>query len=304
MARLLPNVNTTGVERESKILLNLTRGNVVCDQVEIADKARRRMRGLLGRKSLPSGQGMLLQPAPSIHTAFMRFAIDVVFMDGTLRVNKIVDSLPPWRMASAHRAWAVLEVAAGEAQRRGISVGDQMGVVEVTDRVGAVITALDQGHRPRGSEMTDESAQSERDEFVPTLQPSSVPTEGQTETNVLIVGADRRFRSVAGALLTRRGCAVSLSDRTSNIAELALRDRADVVVVDAGLSLAAASSSVEQLGALNPRVGLVIVGDESDHDPDVRVRVVPKWDSFDVLYEAIEDARSASIQEATRGDGR
>src|SRR5690349_20802841 len=106
------------VARESNLMLNLTKGTVVCDRVLIADRPLRRMRGLLGRESLPPGEGMLLSPAPSIHTAFMRFSIDVILMDGTFRVLKVVKDLPAWRAASAHRARAVLELAAGEATRR------------------------------------------------------------------------------------------------------------------------------------------------------------------------------------------
>lgn len=73
---------------------------------------------------------MLLQPAPSIHTAFMRFAIDVVFLDGMLRVTKVVPELGPWRMATSSAGRAALELAAGEAWRLGLSPGDQLRVVE------------------------------------------------------------------------------------------------------------------------------------------------------------------------------
>ena len=64
------------MRREAKLIVNLTRGGVVCERGVIADRALRRMRGLLGRRTLPEGEGMLLRPAPSIHTAFMRFPID------------------------------------------------------------------------------------------------------------------------------------------------------------------------------------------------------------------------------------
>src|SRR5437588_2157330 len=127
-----------GLGAEQKLIVNLTRGNVICEDVLIADRPRRRMRGLLGRGSLPLGEGMLLQPAPSIHTAFMRFAFDAVFMDGTLRVLKIVERLAPWRVASARHSWAVLELAEGEVDARGVELGDQLGVVEISDELGSV----------------------------------------------------------------------------------------------------------------------------------------------------------------------
>ena len=79
------------------------------------------MRGLLGRKELPSGEGILLKPSGSIHTFFMRFPIDVVFLDRELRVVAIAPDVPPWRMRGARGAKAVVELAAGEASRRALT---------------------------------------------------------------------------------------------------------------------------------------------------------------------------------------
>jgi uncharacterized protein len=84
------------------------------------------MRGLLGRRDLPSGEGILLKPASSVHMAFMRFPIDAVFLDRDLRVVKVASDLQPWRMAGSRGAKAVLEIPAGEAARRGLSVGDRL----------------------------------------------------------------------------------------------------------------------------------------------------------------------------------
>jgi uncharacterized protein len=98
-------------------------GNVVCEHCLLAETALARLRGLLGRSSLPSGEGMLLRPASSIHTAFMRFPIDAVFVDREDRVVKVAAELPPWRMAACKGARAVLELPAGEAQRRGLRPG-------------------------------------------------------------------------------------------------------------------------------------------------------------------------------------
>src|SRR4051812_49535698 len=84
------------------------------------------MKGLLGRGSLPSGEGIMLKPASSVHMAFMRFAIDAVFLDRDMRVVKIASDLRPWRMAAARGAKSVLEIAAGEAARRGLSEGDRL----------------------------------------------------------------------------------------------------------------------------------------------------------------------------------
>ena len=104
-------------------------GNVVCEKCLIARSMFSRMKGLLGRRDLPADEGVLLKPAGSIHTAFMRFPIDVVFLDRDLRVLRVADSVPPWRTKMARKSRAVLELRAGEATRRGVGVGD---VLEVT----------------------------------------------------------------------------------------------------------------------------------------------------------------------------
>src|SRR5712691_7383982 len=95
------------VVTKTKLIVNLTRGDAVCVG-ELADGPLRRMRGLIGRPGLPAGEGLLLSPAPAIHTAFMRFPIDALFLDRDLRVIEIVEQLGPWRVASKYRARAVL----------------------------------------------------------------------------------------------------------------------------------------------------------------------------------------------------
>jgi uncharacterized membrane protein (UPF0127 family) len=88
------------------------------------------MRGLLGRRELPEGEGILLRPAGSIHMFFMRFPIDAVFVDRELRAIKVVGTLRPWRTASARGSKAVLEVPAGTCERRGIVAGDELVLVD------------------------------------------------------------------------------------------------------------------------------------------------------------------------------
>jgi uncharacterized membrane protein (UPF0127 family) len=101
-------------------------GATVCERCTVADTMFGRMRGLLGRKGLPSGEGLLLQPCPSVQTFFMRFPIDVVFLDSHGTVLKVVERLKPWRSAARRRAYATLELPAGEAARVGIAVGDRL----------------------------------------------------------------------------------------------------------------------------------------------------------------------------------
>ena|SRR5437899_1777319 len=99
-------------------------GRVVCERCTLARDPLTRMRGLLGRRGLATGEGLLLQPAGSVHTFFMRFAIDVVFLDRERRVVRVVDGLRPWRVAAARGARTVLELGAGEAARVGLCQGD------------------------------------------------------------------------------------------------------------------------------------------------------------------------------------
>jgi len=105
-------------------------GRVICETCVVADNPLARLRGLLGKRSLPPGEGLLLRPAPSIHTFFMRFPIDVVFLDSDLQVLRVLDSVRPWRAAACRRARAVLELGAGEAAARRISPGDRLRLEE------------------------------------------------------------------------------------------------------------------------------------------------------------------------------
>ena len=101
-------------------------GTVACQRCEVADTPLSRMRGLLGRDGLDAGAGILIRPTNSVHMFFMRFAIDVVFVDGDMGVRKIVESLRPWRMAGCRGAKAALELPAGAATSAGITVGERL----------------------------------------------------------------------------------------------------------------------------------------------------------------------------------
>ncbi len=101
-------------------------GAVVCERCEIPESAFGRMRGLLGRDGLEPGGGMLIDRAPSVHMFFMRFAIDVVFLDRNRKVVRVVARLRPWRVAGARGAVAALELPAGAAAAQGVEVGDEL----------------------------------------------------------------------------------------------------------------------------------------------------------------------------------
>jgi uncharacterized membrane protein (UPF0127 family) len=105
---------------------------VVCERCTVADRMLPRMRGLLGRKSLKPGEGMLIRPAPSIHTFFMRFPIDVVFLSREGEVLKVAAHVRPWRARACRGAHSVLELGAGEAARAGVTVGDRLDARETS----------------------------------------------------------------------------------------------------------------------------------------------------------------------------
>jgi uncharacterized membrane protein (UPF0127 family) len=105
-------------------------GRIVCERCEVADGPVSRARGLLGRSELSPGEGLLLKPTFSIHTFFMRFPIDAVFLDRSGSVVDVVRRLKPWRAATRLRARAVLELAAGEAERLTLRVGERLEPVE------------------------------------------------------------------------------------------------------------------------------------------------------------------------------
>jgi uncharacterized protein len=111
----------------SLTLFSLTsNGRPVCETCLVADRPFGRMKGLLGRRSLASGEGLLLRPASSVHTFFMRFPIDFVFLDPEGAVVGIASELRPWRAAGRRGARAVLELPAGECERRGLRTGQRL----------------------------------------------------------------------------------------------------------------------------------------------------------------------------------
>jgi uncharacterized protein len=101
-------------------------GSSLCERCVLADTPLRRLKGLIGSAGLAPGQCMLVTPAPAVHTCFMRFPIDVVFVDRELRVVGVAPELRPWRLARRARARAVVELAAGEAARRGVRIGERL----------------------------------------------------------------------------------------------------------------------------------------------------------------------------------
>jgi uncharacterized protein len=109
-----------------RLALYRTDGAPVCT-ARVAGSFFTRLRGLLGRRGLRAGEGLLLRPEWSVHTFFMRFPIDIVFLDEHLTVLRVVSRLRPFRAAGQRGAVATLELAAGEAERLKIAPGEVLG---------------------------------------------------------------------------------------------------------------------------------------------------------------------------------
>jgi uncharacterized membrane protein (UPF0127 family) len=103
-------------------------GRVLVPLLEMAIDSASRKKGLLGRDALPEGVALLIAPTNAVHTFFMRFAIDIVFVAREGRVVKVSRAVPAWRMAAAWGGYAVVELAAGAADRAGIKAGDCVAV--------------------------------------------------------------------------------------------------------------------------------------------------------------------------------
>jgi uncharacterized membrane protein (UPF0127 family) len=99
-------------------------GQQLATEVTVASSLPARIRGLLGRSSLPAGQGLLIRPCKGIHTFFMKFPIDVILLDRYNRIVAMRLSLPPNRMTLIYpKAVSVLELPAGTL-RPDVAVGD------------------------------------------------------------------------------------------------------------------------------------------------------------------------------------
>lgn len=96
-------------------------------EILIADTFFTRFAGLMFRKKLPAATGLFLAPCNSVHMCFMRFSIDVVYLDNEYKILKIVKNLCPWiGLSMCSKAWAVLEMTAGEVERCGLEVGERL----------------------------------------------------------------------------------------------------------------------------------------------------------------------------------
>jgi uncharacterized membrane protein (UPF0127 family) len=115
----------------TKRLINERTNETVLPKVERARGAWGSFPGPMLRKSIPAGYGLLFAPAQGIHTQFMRFPIDLIFLDQDCKVVKIHNAMPPWRF-DFKRAAMVVETTAGAATAAGLREGDQLRLERYT----------------------------------------------------------------------------------------------------------------------------------------------------------------------------
>ena len=116
------------------IVVHAPSGRTLASRVDKADDTGARSKGLLGRESLAADEGMWIQqpplawlvPCPTIHTFFMKFPIDVLFLDGGLRVRRVMENMKPWRLSPwVPQAHSILELKGGTLGGS-VSAGDQL----------------------------------------------------------------------------------------------------------------------------------------------------------------------------------
>jgi uncharacterized membrane protein (UPF0127 family) len=113
-------------------LVNLTHNTVLAEKALVAETPASRRRGLLGTDSLPDGQGLVITPCRNVHTLGMKYAIDVVLVDASWTVRRVVHNLKPGRMSPlVLKGRAVLELPAGKAEETGTEEGDMLDALYV-----------------------------------------------------------------------------------------------------------------------------------------------------------------------------
>jgi uncharacterized membrane protein (UPF0127 family) len=238
-------------------------GRVVCEAVEVRDTTFRRLRGLLGRRNLPPDQGVVLRPAWSIHTAFMRFPIDVVFLDHDQVVIRIDPELRPFKTASCRGAREIVELAAGECARRGLELGDRVAWA--------------------GRAAADEGVSADD-----ALAPAPA-----RRGPVVVASPDQRFVKLVRFLLDGRGIEVTATVPVDAVGRAVEEERPIAVVLDAGDELGDALRSANALRAARPEVHLVLAGEGAAERTPTGVRVYDKWDETEALVDAVDAAVSA-----------
>lgn len=107
---------------------NLTRDTVIGDSIECAGSSKERTRGLLGRTVLAPGEGLWIVPCEGVHTFFMKFALDLIYLDRKHVVRKVVRNVAPWRLSFCLTAHSILELPVGAIDSSATLSKDQLAL--------------------------------------------------------------------------------------------------------------------------------------------------------------------------------
>ena len=214
---------------------------------------------------------MVLRPAFAIHTHFMHFPIDVVFLDSDQVVVGIERSLRPWRTASHRGAREVVELAAGECDRRGLEVGDR---VAWASRSAADVRA----------------------------DTASSPWEDTPEprARVLVASRDPRFVKLARFLFEGRDLEVDELTTPERLSEAIHDPELDLAVLDGGADVAGALRNANRSRALRPDVQIVVAADTGGRSP-TGIRVFDRWNETEELLLDVERLLAERLPSTTQG---
>lgn len=106
-------------------IYNSTQNNIIADEVKVAENFFTRSIGLLSRKSISDNEALIIKPCCSIHTFFMKFAIDVLFIGATGEIMELYENVEPWRILPIHlKSHYVIEICAGQIRAKSIKKED------------------------------------------------------------------------------------------------------------------------------------------------------------------------------------
>lgn len=108
-------------------IINVKNNAILADKAEIANNPLKRMKGLLGKSEFSQGSALILDPCDSVHTFFMRFAIDIIFIDKNNSVVKIISSMKPYRLSGIYfKSRLAIELPSGKTLATNTQLGDKI----------------------------------------------------------------------------------------------------------------------------------------------------------------------------------
>ena len=218
------------------------------------------------------GEGMVLRPAWNVHTAFMRFPIDVVFLDSDQVVIRIEREVAPWHTVSCRGAREVVELAAGECERRGLEVGDRVAWASRT-----------------AAEIKSDRSTSPWSEDVP-----------EPRARVLVASRDPRFVKLARFLLSGRDLEVEELTTPERLPDAVVGEDVDIAVLDGGAEVAQALRTANAARVQRPELPVVIAADTGGRSP-AGVRVFDRWNETEEMLLDIERLLAERFATATPG---